>query len=93
MVFPDDEWAMAGISALTDAGLSVPGDVSVTGHDDHPLASVFRPGLTTASEPCAKVGEMAFELMTRVLKEPAIDAKLRVESRVVIRGSAGTARK
>lgn len=89
LVFPDDEFAMAGMAALADAGLRVPEDVQVTGHDNHPLGAVLRPGLTTVHEPCAEIGAMAFELMASVLKSPDTPAKLRVASKLILRGSAG----
>jgi DNA-binding LacI/PurR family transcriptional regulator len=92
LAFPDDEWAMAGIAALRDAGLSVPEDVSVVGHDDHPLSPVFKPGLTTVCEPCAQVGAMAFEMLQKVFEDPGYAAVLHVGSRVVLRGSAGAKR-
>jgi DNA-binding LacI/PurR family transcriptional regulator len=92
LAFPDDEWAMAGIAALRDAGLRVPEDVSVVGHDDHPLSPVFGPGVTTVAEPCAQVGAMAFEMFKKALAEPAYAEVLRVDSRLVLRGSAGLLR-
>ncbi len=92
LAFPDDEWAMAGISALQDAGLRVPEDVSVVGHDDHPLSTVFRPGVTTVCEPCAQVGAMAFEMLQKVFEDPGYADVLHVGSRLVVRGSAGPKR-
>lgn len=43
----NDQIAFGVIRALMDAGLSVPGDVSVVGMDDEPLAEFWPPGLTT----------------------------------------------
>lgn len=39
--------AMGAIRSLTDHGLSVPGDVSVIGYDDTPMAANFVPPLTS----------------------------------------------
>jgi DNA-binding LacI/PurR family transcriptional regulator len=39
--------AMGAIRSLTDHGLSVPGDVSVIGYDDTPMAANFIPPLTS----------------------------------------------
>ncbi|MEE3918321.1 LacI family DNA-binding transcriptional regulator [Micromonospora sp. BRA006-A] len=49
-----DEMAMGAITALRDAGLRVPQDVSVIGIDDHDLAGVL--GLSTIAQPAADQG-------------------------------------
>jgi DNA-binding LacI/PurR family transcriptional regulator len=53
--------AIAGgvISALQDAGLRVPDDVSVVGFDDNPLARRTRPALTTVRQDVRAKGRMA----------------------------------
>ena len=45
--------AMHAVRALADRGISVPGDVSVTGFDDLPLAEQTIPRLTTISQSIA----------------------------------------
>ncbi|GGM19071.1 MULTISPECIES: LacI family DNA-binding transcriptional regulator [Micromonospora] len=59
-----DEMAMGAVSALRDAGLRIPQDVSVIGIDDHDLAGVL--GLTTIAQPAAEQGLLA----ARVLLDP-----------------------
>ncbi|PZF91673.1 LacI family DNA-binding transcriptional regulator [Micromonospora deserti] len=59
-----DEMAMGAISALRDAGLRVPQDVSVIGIDNHDLAGVL--GLTTIAQPAAEQGVLA----ARILLDP-----------------------
>ncbi|MEU5787514.1 LacI family DNA-binding transcriptional regulator [Micromonospora purpureochromogenes] len=56
-----DEMAMGAITALRDAGLRVPQDVSVIGVDDHDLASVL--GLSTIAQPAAEQGQLAARLL------------------------------
>ncbi|MER6591819.1 LacI family DNA-binding transcriptional regulator [Micromonospora purpureochromogenes] len=56
-----DEMAMGAITALRDAGLRVPQDVSVIGVDDHDLASVL--GLSTIAQPAAEQGRLAARLL------------------------------
>lgn len=46
----NDEMAAGLCRALHEAGRSVPGDVSVVGFDDIPLAEYFTPSLTTVLE-------------------------------------------
>ncbi|GAA5202659.1 LacI family DNA-binding transcriptional regulator [Microbacterium jejuense] len=43
----NDQMALGLMAGLREAGLTVPGDVSVTGFDDHPDAAYYRPALTT----------------------------------------------
>ena len=48
----NDIAAIGAIRALKDAGLSVPGDVSVVGFDDILSAAYSTPSLTTVVSPC-----------------------------------------
>lgn len=59
-----DEMAMGAMTALRDAGLRVPQDVSVIGVDDHDLAGVL--GLSTIAQPAAEQGQLA----ARILLDP-----------------------
>ncbi len=52
----NDVTAIGVIQAIKEAGLSVPGDISVTGFDDIPLAGFIAPALTTMSQPTEKRG-------------------------------------
>ncbi|MFU8851976.1 LacI family DNA-binding transcriptional regulator [Micromonospora sp. SL1-18] len=56
-----DEMAMGAITALRDAGLRVPQDVSVIGIDDHDLAEVI--GLSTIAQPAAEQGLLAAQIL------------------------------
>lgn len=57
-----DVLAIGALTALREAGRSVPADVSVAGFDDIPLARDVTPSLTTAALPLEKLGEQAMEL-------------------------------
>ncbi|MCI2959480.1 LacI family DNA-binding transcriptional regulator [Agromyces atrinae] len=59
----NDEIAMGVIKGLSDEGLSVPRDVSVVGFDDHPLAAMWSPALTTVRQDFGGLGARAFELL------------------------------
>lgn len=55
-----DRMAMGAYAAIQEAGLSVPGDISVVGFDDQPfLANALRPGLTTVQLPHYEMGAWA----------------------------------
>ncbi len=88
-----DEMAMGAISAIGRAGLSCPGDVSVIGFDDLPLARFFQPALTTIAQPKAMIGRRAVELLVDILRNvesPLRQVTLRHE--LVVRDSTATVR-
>ncbi len=58
----NDAIAAGVMNTLLTAGISVPGDVSVTGFDDLPLARVMHPALTTVTNPSGEIGRCATEL-------------------------------
>lgn len=58
-----DRLAFGAYQALGEAGLSVPGDVSVVSFDDQDIASVLRPALTTLKLPHYQLGRLAVELI------------------------------
>nr|WP_083977339.1 LacI family DNA-binding transcriptional regulator [Herbidospora sakaeratensis] len=59
----NDRVAMGAYQALGEAGLSVPGDVSVVSFDDHPIASWIQPKLTTVALPHYELGRQAVEVL------------------------------
>ncbi|WP_198169139.1 LacI family DNA-binding transcriptional regulator [Herbidospora daliensis] len=59
----NDRVALGAYQALDEAGLSVPGDVSVVSFDDHPIASWIRPKLTTVALPHYDLGRKAVEVL------------------------------
>jgi LacI family transcriptional regulator, repressor for deo operon, udp, cdd, tsx, nupC, and nupG len=81
-----DEMAIGAISAVRDHGLSVPGDISVVGFDDHELAEAV--GLTTVRQPVAQVGGLAARAALGVLDEvPSEPRHLVVDTSLVVRGT------
>jgi len=57
-----DVMALGAITALREAGRTVPDDVSVTGFDDIPLVRDLAPPLTTVALPLERLGEEAMQL-------------------------------
>jgi LacI family transcriptional regulator len=55
----NDASAIGAISALHEAGLHVPRDVSVIGFDDIPSAATVHPSLTTIRQPLYEMGRKA----------------------------------
>ena len=59
----NDEIAMGVMKGLFESGLSVPGDVSVVGFDNHPLAALWTPSITTVDQDFVGLGGRAFGLL------------------------------
>ncbi|MEU0371999.1 LacI family DNA-binding transcriptional regulator [Streptomyces sp. NPDC006283] len=77
MVFANDQMAVGALYALVERGVSVPGDVTITGFDGIPLSRMVRPELTTVRQPMARLGEEAVELLVSRLAERARPTELR----------------
>ncbi|HET9872003.1 MAG TPA: LacI family DNA-binding transcriptional regulator [Propionibacteriaceae bacterium] len=67
----NDQMALGLIHAFSDAGIAVPGDVSVVGFDDIPEAEHFLPPLTTIRQDFAEVGRQTMSLMLSLLSGEA----------------------
>ena len=65
----NDFTAVGALNAIKQAGLSVPQDIAVVGHDDIPLASYTSPPLTTVRQPTREQGRVAAAFLLRRLEE------------------------
>jgi len=73
----------------TDLGLSVPGDVSVTGFDDVPMASWPSFGLTTIRQRRNRMIDAAVALLDTAITDPkGKDECVSIEGRLILRESA-----
>jgi DNA-binding LacI/PurR family transcriptional regulator len=63
----NDEIAMGVMRGIVEAGLRVPEDVSVAGFDDHPLAELWSPPLTTVRQDFAGLGGRGFQLLLQAI--------------------------
>jgi DNA-binding LacI/PurR family transcriptional regulator len=61
----NDAQAFGVLQALAARGLRAPGDVSVTGFDDLPVATWSAPPLTTVRQPLAAMAASAFWMLAR----------------------------
>lgn len=76
------------ISRLAQLGVEVPGDVSVVGFDDIPLAAMLTPALTTVAAPTAQAGAAAVDALLSRLEEPDAPATAwGLPATLVVRGS------
>ena len=63
VVCANDQTAIGVMTALQHAGLSVHGDVAVTGFDGIRLGRHLRPSLTTVIQPMAALGDTAVTML------------------------------
>jgi LacI family transcriptional regulator len=86
----NDLMALGVLRGIRKAGLSVPGNLSLIGFDDIPLASVVSPALTTISQPIQKISEMAIELLINRLQKKEIkfeEKRIVFPTEIVVRES------
>jgi DNA-binding LacI/PurR family transcriptional regulator len=85
--------AMGAMSALEEAGVRIPEDVSVIGIDDISFAFLARPPLTTISVPRERLGMIAFESLEKMLKlKRRKGADYYLETQLVVRKSTARSR-
>ncbi|PVM93051.1 LacI family transcriptional regulator [Caulobacter radicis] len=61
----NDDMALGVLAAAAEAGVLVPGEVSVAGFDDSPSARFSRPQLTTVRQPVVEMAELATRLLIK----------------------------
>ena len=80
-------WVLAELRRL---GLRVPGDVSVMGYDDLPLAAGCEPPLTTIRQDRLALGKSAFSLLDSLMNGVAV-SKVLLRPQLIVRESTGPA--
>jgi DNA-binding LacI/PurR family transcriptional regulator len=86
----NDDLALGVMRALHAAGRAIPGDVSVVGFDDTPVAEFLTPPLTTVRLDFAGLGRACFALLLALMeRKDALPHARRPEPELIIRESAG----
>ncbi|HEX5298702.1 MAG TPA: LacI family DNA-binding transcriptional regulator [Streptosporangiaceae bacterium] len=86
----NDQTAIGAMAALEQAGLSVPGDVAVTGFDGIQLGRHLRPGLTTVVQPMAALGDTAVAMLSERIGGAELPPRtVELPVRLELRGSCG----
>ena len=84
----NDLLALGCYDALEELGMRCPEDISVTGFNDMPYVDRFVPPLTTLHIPHDELGVQAAMLLLERIQNPDTPTKqLRLEPRLVVRGS------
>jgi len=89
----NDIAAIGAIRALKDAGLSVPGDVSVVGFDDIQSAAYSTPSLTTVRQPLAEMGQRGAQVLLERIANREVEhpSEIVMAPELVVRESTGPA--
>jgi DNA-binding LacI/PurR family transcriptional regulator len=87
-----DMAAIGVMSAAQAAGLRVPGDLSVVGFDDIPMAAWTNPPLTTVRQPIVEKGRLAARLLIQRMKGRAVVEPAPLSTSLVIRGSTSSSK-
>ncbi|MDI2129413.1 LacI family DNA-binding transcriptional regulator [Yinghuangia seranimata] len=84
----NDDVAAAVVGAAVRAGLRVPGDLAVIGHDDSPLAALFVPSLSSVRMDAVQAGRFLAELALREAEDrPISPMRYEPETHLVVRES------
>jgi len=94
VVTGNDQQAVGLLQVLSRAGVSVPGEVSLTGFDDSRFASLSSVDLTSARQDPEAMGQAAVAAAVRRIDGPTLRPSLHVvEPTLVVRGSTGRPRR
>jgi len=63
-----DVLALGALQAAEEAGIDVPGELSLVGFDDGPAAALAHPPLTTVAQPHAEKGRLAAEWLIKAIE-------------------------
>ena len=88
----NDLVALGLLSALTELGVKVPEDLSLTGFDDIPFSRFTTPPLTTVAVPVAELGRLAWQSLLARLEERPLHTNIMLQPSLALRGSTGPVR-
>jgi len=78
------------IKAAHEQHLDIPGDISIAGFDDIPLASQLWPELTTIKQPLEAMAKRATENLIRIARNQKLkELRVVIDAEIVIRQSTG----
>jgi len=89
----NDDMAIGALRAFREAGRRVPGDISIVGFDDIPVAAFVDPPLTTVYVPLEEIAAAALAVLLRAIDDPELTDLVGPDltSRLIVRRSTGPA--
>ena len=88
----NDAMALGAMKALSEAGLSVPTDISLVGFDDLPESEFFSPALTTAKQDFHAVGDQALGILLALINHSKVRMNVAIKPEILIRTSTAKAK-
>jgi LacI family transcriptional regulator len=90
LVCANDQMAIGIMGVLRKRGISVPGQLLITGFDNIPLSRAVSPGLTTVTQPSFELGVRAVNMVVGLLDgDVGIGTVDTLPASLVVRGSCG----
>jgi LacI family transcriptional regulator len=80
----NDEMAAGALSAAQELEIRIPGQLSVAGFDDAPIAHSVWPKLTTIRQPLRAMGEQSVELLERYIQHAETDSTETIRPNVLL---------
>lgn len=88
-----DKTAFGAMSAIREAGLSIPGDIAIVSIDNVADSVYTHPPLTTYHIPRREMGVLAMQKLHRIIEgRPEIAVKSVVYGELIVRESCGATR-
>lgn len=87
----DDMTALGALRAARALQLRAPGDVSIVGFDDIPIAAYLDPPLTTVRQPMYEMGQQAMTMLVALLQGADPPRYVTMPGELVVRSSSGPA--
>jgi len=88
IVFANDIMAISGMGVAQAAGLRIPGDLSIVGFDDVPLAAHVSPPLTTVRQEVIPWGRAAADVLVAIVERTDVPHPVLEAPKLVVRNSA-----
>ena len=85
----NDVLAIGALKAAKEMGLSVPGDISITGFDDIELASLAEPALTTVHVPHREMGRRAASMLIEMVSKHTSPTSVELQTDIRLRRTLG----
>jgi len=86
----NDEMAAGAYAAVYEAGLRVPGDMSIAGFDDVALSQQVWPALTTIKQPICEIAKAGTNLLLEILNnEELTQISQEIPTSLIVRKSTG----
>ncbi len=83
ILFPDDYAYIGGVNAITEAGLRIPDDISVTGYDGIHMAKMMSPRITTWEQNTEELGKTAAVRLIDRIENP----RTALPEHIIVHGS------